>query len=263
VRQLSLHGTALEISGSGPPVVLLHGVGLNQSIWAEQVKALEADFQVITYDLLGHGRSAAAAVNAPLADWVNQLDDVVRDLAMEKFALVGFSFGGLIAQAYAARHSRLIDRLVLMSTVYDRSEAERARVESRLEVVKREGPQAAIPTALSRWFSPEFSEARPEVMAPYETLLRGNDAASFLSAYECFAGADRELVGALAGFDRPTLVMTGELDTGSTPDMARKLAGMIPGAECSIIAGGRHMMPVEMPEEVNSVLCRFLMKGRP
>ena len=41
MKQLSLHGTAVEISGSGPPVVLLHGVGLNQSIWAEQVKALE------------------------------------------------------------------------------------------------------------------------------------------------------------------------------------------------------------------------------
>ena len=53
MKQLSLHGTALEISGSGPPVVLLHGVGLNQSIWAGQVKALESDFQVITYDLLG------------------------------------------------------------------------------------------------------------------------------------------------------------------------------------------------------------------
>jgi (E)-2-((N-methylformamido)methylene)succinate hydrolase len=53
-------------------------------------------------------------------------------------------------------------------------------------------------------------------------------------------------------------VMTGELDTGSTPAMARNLAGMIPGAACSIIAGGRHMMPVEMPEEVNSVLRRFL-----
>ncbi len=57
--------------------------------------------------------------------------------------------------------------------------------------------------------------------------------------------------------------MTGELDTGSTPAMARKLAGMIPGAECSIIAGGRHMMPVEMPEEVNSVLRRFLKGGSP
>ncbi len=263
MRQFSLHGTAVEISGSGPPVVLLHGVGLNQSIWAGQVTALASDFQVITYDLLGHGRTAAARASAPLADWVDQLNGVVRDLVLEKFSLVGFSFGGLIAQAYGAQHSRLIEKLVLMNTVYDRSEAERSRVLSRLEVVKREGPQATVPTALSRWFSAEFSKAHPEIMNQYAALLRGNDAASFLSAYECFARADRDLVGMLAAFDRPTLVMTGELDTGSTPAMARKLAGMIPGAECSIIAGGRHMMPVEMPDEVNSVLRRFLKKESP
>lgn len=262
MKQLSLHGTAVEISGRGPPVVLLHGVGLNQSIWAGQMKALESDFQVITYDLLGHGRSAAVRASAPLADWVDQLSGVVRDLGLEKFVLVGFSFGGLIAQAYAAQHSPMIDKLVLMSTVYERSEVERAGVLSRLEVARLEGPQAIIPAALSRWFSPEFSRAHPEVMKQYETLLRGNDAASFLSAYECFATVDGELVGALAGFDQPTLVMTGELDTGSTPAMARKMAGMIPGADCSIIAGGRHMMPVEMAEGVNSVLVSFL-KGNP
>ena len=100
-------------------------------------------------------------------------------------------------------------------------------------------------------------------MNRYEALLRDNDTSSFLSAYECFALADKDLVGALAEFDRPTLIMTGELDTGSTPDMARKLAVMIPGVECSIIAGGRHMMPVEKPDEVNSVLLGFLKKGSP
>lgn len=263
MKQLSLHGTAIEVSGNGPPVVLLHGVGLNQSIWAGQVKALEAYFQVITYDLLGHGRSTAVAANAPLAVWVDQLNSVVRDLKLEKFVLAGFSFGGLIAQAYAALHSHKIEKLVLMSTVYDRSETERAGVLARLEAVKRHGPQATIPAALLRWFSPAFSKAHPAIINHYECLLRGNDAASFLSAYECFAEGDRDLVGSLAAFDRLTLVMTGELDTGSTPEMARKLAGMIPGAECSIIAGGRHMMPVEMPDEVNSVLCRFLKRENP
>ena len=154
----------------------------------------------------------------------------------------------------------MIDKLVLMSTVYDRSEAERASVLARLNMVRQEGPSATIRAALSRWFSPEFSKAHPDIMNQYEYLLRGNDTSSFLSAYKCFATADRDLVGGLAAFNRPTLVMTGELDTGSTPAMARKLAGVIPRAGCSIIAGGRHMMPVERPDEVNSVL-RCFLKG--
>jgi pimeloyl-ACP methyl ester carboxylesterase len=254
-------GTCARISGAGPALVLLHGVGLNQSIWAEQVKAFAPTRQVITYDLLGHGRSGPVPENATLEDWAHQLENLVEELKLERFSLVGFSFGGMIAQAYAAKSADRIEKLVLMSTVYDRSEAQQASVLSRLEVVKREGPHATIRTALSRWFSPQFAESHTDVMNRYVVMLRENDASSFLSAYTCFATVDRDLVGVLAKFNRPTLIMTGELDTGSTPDMARKLAGMIPGAEYSIIAGGRHMMPVEMPDEVNSVLRHFLNGG--
>lgn len=258
-REIILHdGTCVRLSGVGPALILLHGVGLNQSIWTEQVKAFAPTHQIITYDLLGHGRSATVSENAVLGEWAHQLEKLVEELKLERFSLVGFSFGGLIAQDFAAKHADRIEKLVLMSTVYDRSEAQKASVLSRLEAVKREGPQATIPTALSRWFSPQFAESHPDVMDRYMMMLRGNDATSFVSAYTCFATADRDLVGVLAKFNRPALIMTGELDTGSTPDMARKLAGMIPGAGYSIIAGGRHMMPVEMPGEVNSLLRRFL-----
>lgn len=258
-REIMLRdGTCARLSGAGPALILLHGVGLNQSIWAEQVKAFAGSHEVITYDLLGHGRSAAVSENAVLGDWVHQLEKLVEELKLERFSLAGFSFGGLIAQGFAAKHADRIEKLVLMSTVYDRSEAQQASVLARLEVVKREGPHATIPSALLRWFSPQFAESQPETMNRYAVMLRGNPSTSFLAAYTCFATVDIDLVGALTKFNRPTLVMTGELDTGSTPDMARKLAGMIPGAEYSIIAGGRHMMPVEMPGEVNSVLSRFL-----
>ena len=258
MKRLFLDGTAIEVSGSGLPVVLLHGVGLDQTTWGGQVEALAARRQVITYDLLGHGRSVAAVANAPLADWRGQLESVIQHLAIEKFSLVGFSFGGLIAQAYAAGHAKMIDKLVLMSTVYYRNEAERASVLSRLELARREGPSAIIPAALSRWFSPAFAGANPDIMQKYEVMLRTNGATSFLSAYRCFATADEELGGALAGYPGPALVITGELDTGSTPAMAQKLAGTIPGAECIIVREGRHMLPIERAGEVNSILLQFL-----
>ena len=240
-----------------PALVLLHGVGLNQSIWAEQVKSFSTTHRVITYDLLGHG--AETRRGEVLSDWVTQLETRVEELGLQKFSLLGFSFGGMIAQSYAAKHGDKIDKLVLMSTVYDRSEADRAGVLARLELAKREGPQAIISAALSRWFSPN---AKPELLAYYDKLLRGNDAAAFLAAYECFAKSDGEQKGALANFTRPTLVMTGERDAGSTPTMAQKLAGVIPNAKCYIVPNGRHMMPVEMPETVNAVLLRFLKEEK-
>ncbi len=236
-----------------PTLILLHGVGLNQSIWAEQAKFFSATHRVVTYDLLGHGENTTRGV--VLGDWVGQLESIVDALQVERFSLVGFSFGGMIAQSYAARHGGRIERLILMSTVYDRSENERAGVLARLELAKREGPHAIISAALGRWFSPN---AKPQLLATYDALLRGNDADAFLAAYECFATTDSQLVGALTNFNRPTLVMTGELDSGSTPAMAQKLANGIPHAECCIIPNGRHMMPVEMPEAVNAMMLKFL-----
>lgn len=258
-REIMLRdGTCARIWGAGPALVFLHGVGLNQSIWAEQVKAFAHTHQIITYDLLGHGRSAAVSENAVLGDWVHQLEMLVEELKLERFSLVGFSFGGMIAQAYAAKNAGRTEKLVLMSTVYDRSDDERAGVLARLDVATREGPQAITGAALTRWFSPEFATEFPVVMQGYERMLRNNDVTSFLAAYKCFATGDKQLVDIVSGIGCPTLVMTGELDGGSTPDMARRLAATIPSARCFLIPQGRHMMPVEMPDEVNSVLRRIL-----
>ena len=121
-----------RIFGLGEPVVLLHGVGLDQTIWEHQVRALEGRHRVITYDLLGHGRSADAPDDAKLDDWVQQLERLLRELKLERISLVGFSFGGMIARRFAAKHAGMIDRLVLVSTVYDRSEEEQAEVLARL-----------------------------------------------------------------------------------------------------------------------------------
>ena len=143
-------GTCARLSGAGPALVLLHGVGLNQSIWAEQVKAFAHSHQVITYDLLGHGRSAPAPENAGLGDWVHQLENLAEELKLVRFSLVGFSFGGMIAQAYATKHSDRIERLVLMSTVHNRSAEERASVLVRLEMAQREGPQAIVASEIGR-----------------------------------------------------------------------------------------------------------------
>jgi pimeloyl-ACP methyl ester carboxylesterase len=142
--------------------------------------------------------------------------------------------------------------------VHERSAAERTRVESRLETARREGPSVIYPAALERWFSPAFLAGQPEFVQQLHHRMMDNDVGSFLRAYEIFALGDRELVGRLGAITCPTLVMTGERDTGSTPAMAWKIAKEIPGAQVAIIADGRHMMPIEMADDVNRELSRFL-----
>jgi (E)-2-((N-methylformamido)methylene)succinate hydrolase len=254
-------GTAAFVAGAGPALVFLHGVGLDKRMWAAQVHGLARSHTVVIYDLMGHGKSPPIIGEAALEDWVMQLERVARGLRLERFSLVGFSFGGMIAQGFAVKHPERLQRLVLMSTVHERSAEERAGVEARLKLARQETPLAIIPAALERWFSPAFAAGQPEIVQEYSQLLQNNDPESFLAAYACFASADRELAGRLGTISCPTLVMTGELDRGSTPDMARKMAAVIPNANLSILPQGRHMMPVEMADEVNAVLRGFLAGG--
>lgn len=254
-------GTAGSITGAGPPVVFLHGVGLDRSMWRAQVHHFACSHLVICYDLLGHGASAKIARSCSLDHFIRQLEGVLATFQLSKISLVGFSFGGMIAQAFAIERGAQIGKLVLMSSVYARSGAERAAVEARLRQAREQGPQAIYPAALERWFSPAFLAGQPERARELHHRMLDNDDGSFLAAYAIFASGDRELEGRISRIDCPTLVTTGEDDTGSTPTMAWRMAKEIPGARVTIIPGGRHMMPMEMAQEVNRELDRFLGAG--
>jgi pimeloyl-ACP methyl ester carboxylesterase len=251
-------GTAGSIAGRGRPLVLLHGVGLDRRMWQAQVYFFARSHMVVSYDLLGHGQSPRLDAPCGLEEFTRQLERLLSALELSKISLIGFSFGGMIAQSFAIRHSASIDKLVLMSSVYSRSEAERTAVEARWKQAREEGPQAIYPAALERWFSPAFLAGQPEQAQELHHRMLDNDDASFLAAYAIFARGDKELEGRIGRIACPTFVITGEEDKGSTPAMAWKMAKEIPDARVTIIPGGWHMMPMELPQEVNREIDRFL-----
>jgi pimeloyl-ACP methyl ester carboxylesterase len=227
-------------------------------MWQAQVYFFARSHSVICYDLLGHGMSPKISAGTGLAEFVSQLDRLWTALELGQATIVGFSFGGLIAQGLALQKSANIDKLVLMSTVYARTETERKAVQTRLETAQREGANAIYSAAIDRWFSPAFLAGQPEQAQALLHQLQENDEDSFLTAYELFALADREFVGKLKRIRCPTLILTGERDTGSTPAMTWRMAKEIPDSRVSIIAAGRHMMPMEMAQEVNREIAEFL-----
>ena len=254
-------GTFCEMVGQGPPLLLLHGVGLNRTTWRAQAVRLSRHFTVVTYDHLGHGRSRHIEPDTTLDDFVDQLVRVMDLLQINKGHVVGFSFGGLVAQRFAVKHPERLNKLVLMSTVYNRTPEELAGVSGRLAKAQEEGPKSIVEAAIKRWFSPAFIAGQPEVIGEIERGLRSNDATSFLTAYSLFCSVDGDLRGTLKDVQAPTLAITGELDTGSTPAMLERMVADIPDAVGTIIEGGRHMMPMELADEVNAALLAFLLKG--
>lgn len=249
------------IEGTGPCVMLIHGVGLDHEMWRAQTKALSRDFTVLRYDLPGHGGSAPAPGSLELDHLVRQIAALLDDESIEHTHVVGFSLGALIAQAFALAHPERVLRLVLVSGVYRRDGAGREAVLKRLQQAERGGPASIADAAISRWFSDAFRHTHPDEVARIERRLNANSPEGFLPAYRLFADADAQLAGRLGEIKASALVVTGEKDTGSTPGMARRMSEAMPNAECRIIPGIRHMLPLEAAEEFNAMLKAFLMNS--
>ncbi|MGR4069683.1 alpha/beta hydrolase [Halomonas sp. LR3S48] len=254
-------GTRFWRQGQGSPVILIHGVGLDATMWQWQVEALAQRHEVIVYDMLGHGGSALPRENAELNDYADQLATLLDHLGLERVAVVGFSMGGLVARAFALRHSERLAAMVVLSSVFDRDANERSGVRQRLAQTRERGPAANVGAALKRWFSPAFHRAHPERIAEIHEIVSRNHPQGYYRSYALFGSEDRFGTERLQTIRVPALVATGELDPGSTPRMARALAEHLPNAEVHIFPGQRHMVPMEDHEAVNAVLLRFLAKA--
>jgi len=245
-------------TGRGEPLVLLHGVGLDHTLWDDLAPLLEPDFDVLRYDLLGHGAAPALRGQADIQDFIAQLDAELDAVGWQQATVLGYSMGGLIAGAYAAARPDRVSRLVLLSTVFRRTQEEAAAVRARLASAATQDPQEAAKVSLTRWFTPAFQAARPARVAQIEQRLLDNDRESFLSAYALFALGDPLLAQAAPDIECPVLVMTGENDVGSNPRMTRELARALPRACARVAPEQRHMLPVEEPGTVAAALRSFV-----
>lgn len=253
-------GTRFELIGQGPDVVLVHGLGLNHKMWQWQVSSMAQSYRLLCYDLLGHGESARPQRRYTMEDFTVQLQSLVDFLKLERFVVIGFSLGGLIAQAFTLSHSDRVSGLAVLHSAYDRSDGERAAILARVRLAETAGPQATVEQALERWFTADFAKRRPDVLNQVREWVLANDPQAFAASYRVLAEADAPLAGCLANIRCPALVMTGDEDFGNSPDMAARMARAMPNAEVRILPGLRHMALAERPEAVQSQLLAFLSK---
>ncbi len=240
-------------------LIFLHGVGLDRQIWQPLKTALP---NVVTHapDLRGHGAGPNWDGPASLDGFVSDLWDYADGLGLENFALCGFSLGAMIAQWAAISKPERISQLILLSGVYARRPEQLAGVQARYKEAELHGPKIMIDAALTRWFTPEFATKHPEFIAQTRARLLENDTEQFMRSYKLFAYEGAQIDGRLKEIKAPTLVATGGLDTGSTSEMARKMASEIPEAQCMVYEDVAHMLPLQKPVELAGSIMRLLGK---
>jgi pimeloyl-ACP methyl ester carboxylesterase len=243
------------VSGDGPWVTLVHGVGAELGSWDDVVRRLEHRFRVLRMDLRGHGRSGRIEGGCSLEDLASDVRRAWDMNDVRKTHLAGFSLGGLIAQSLALSDRERIERLAILSAVAGRTEEERLKVQSRLKLLDEGGIAAVTAAAEDRWFTEEFRRNHPERVKRRMEELLANDLPSYKAAYRVFSTGD--LGHRLSEIDLPTIVATGEHDIGSNVRMARMMHDLIKGSDLVIFPGLRHSILAEAPDIVAGLLLDF------
>ncbi|MDG1375568.1 MAG: alpha/beta hydrolase [Yoonia sp.] len=240
-------------TGSGPLVVLIHGVGLRAEAWGAQIDGLARSHRVCAVDMLGHGESARLCGNPALADY----SDAIAEIITEPALVIGHSFGAMIALDMAARMPEKLRGAAALNGIYRRSPEAKQAVATRANSL--DGRTVADPTpTLDRWFGNDATPAR----IACEHWLRVVDPAGYRDAYRVFATEDGPTDAALRAIKCPSLFLTGAQEPNSTPAMSDQMAALAPFGQSITLAGAAHMMPMTHASEVNAILDRFNQEVR-
>jgi flavin reductase (DIM6/NTAB) family NADH-FMN oxidoreductase RutF/pimeloyl-ACP methyl ester carboxylesterase len=243
--------------GRGEPVVLVHGVGVRKSFWAPQMDALGERFDVIAYDMLGHGESSLPLPDARLNDYARQLLALVDRLGILRCHLVGHSMGASVALEFALSHPDRVRSLVAMNAVYCRTPEQRAAVEARAVALDEQRKPQDWDSTIARWFGQPPPERWIAAAAAVRALLSDVDPAGYARTYRVFAAADTAHRDRLPTLVVPALFLTGEHDPNSTAVMSEAMARLVPKGRAQVIPGERHMMSLTAPQTLNRVLIDF------
>ena len=236
-----------------PALLLLHSLGTSHALWDEQLPPLVDRYRLIRYDARGHGKSSAP----PGEFTIEQLGRdalAVLDAAGAQTAVVcGVSIGGLTSIWLGQHAHERVAKLVLANTA--------ARIgtsdgwSERMRAVREEGMAAAAEQALPRWFTDDFREKHPEVMARYRRIASTCPLESYVGA--CAALRDADLRRDLHRITAPALVIAGSKDLSTTVADGAYLRDNIPEARLEVLEAA-HLSNVERSGEFTELLADFL-----
>lgn len=241
---------------TAPAILFLHPVGLDLTWWDNQIEAFANDYNVIAFDMPGHGRSGELTI-PPSFDL---LSDVVGAVLAETAAgpahIVGISVGGMIAQMFALKRPELVRSLTLVATLCTFPTAVRGALRERASVARTHGMARIAPLSNERWFPASFRQRRPDVLDRATTSLLARQPESHASMWEMIAGLDLE--NRISAITCPTRVIAGSEDVNAPVAAANQIAARIAGATVVEMPGVGHFPPFESPVAFNALLHEFL-----
>ena len=237
-----------------PVLALPSSLGTTTELWDANVPAWSRSFRVLCFDQRGHGGSEVPRGPYSVEDLGRDFVSLLDELGIERVSFCGLSLGGATAMWLAANLPGRIDSLVLACTSA-RFGAPSTWLD-RAAIARDKGPGAIADTVLERWFTPQFADERPEVVARFRELLASTPREGYAGCCEAVAGWDfRDGVGQIKA---PTLVIAGAEDPAAPADHTTLIADRIPGAKLVVLADAAHLANVEQADAFSRAVVEHL-----
>lgn len=249
----NINGTRVLDSGSGFPMVFVHGFTTTAEFWRHQAAEFSSSYRIVRIELRGHGRADRQPGESYTIDaYAADVTRVISELKLSRFLLIGLSMGGTIAQAVALDKPAGLSGLVLVGGTAHGLGPD-VHAERVIAQIQRVGMEQSAQDVIDASFS---ASASPELVAWARSEVIQTPAFVATEAIRSLNDADHR--DALDQLDVPTLVVVGEEDDITPVKESELLARLIPGAELAVIANAAHFPMLEQPAAFNDVFLQFV-----
>lgn len=251
---------AYDDHGIGLPVIFLHAFPLNRSMWMDLTAMLlkEQRYRLVALDWRGFGESTINNTVSTMELFADDVAGLMDTLGMRQAILCGLSMGGYAALAFLRKYPQRLSGLILADTRpgADTEEAKRNR-ERLAHLAETRGNGTIAELQIPKLISDYTRRDHPEVGAQIRRMIATATPSGIAAASRGMAQR-ADVTDILPSIALPTLVVVGELDAVTPPDVAREYAAKIPGAQVVIIPHAGHLSNLEQPENFFAVVRSFL-----
>jgi pimeloyl-ACP methyl ester carboxylesterase len=246
-------------TGSGKPVLLIHGFPLCRKMWRPQVNKLPlAGFRVITPDLRGFGESDAPEGPYSMDIFADDLIGLLDHLEIEKAVIGGMSMGGYVLFNLLERYpNRVCGAAFITTRATPDDEAAKARRLQLAGEVRKFGPQVVANPFATVLFAPDAEKERPKLVEEVYGWMAGNDSRGLAGGLLAMRER-KDYSQLLASFNVPAVAIGAELDQAAPPATSTAIAAGIPGCRLCIVPGAGHLANLEDVKAFNNCLLEFL-----
>lgn len=256
---IRLSATLYDNQAAKARVVLVHSLAMDRNFWLPVAERLAADASVLVYDCRGHGQSGKSKGPYTVEQHADDIADLLDHIGWPSVLVAGGSMGGCISLAFAIRHPKRVVALGLVdTTAWYGAEAPKNWAQ-RATAAREQGLGSLVDFQVTRWFGDKFRADNPAVVKECVDAFLRNDIDAYVETCRMLGACD--LRAGLPSIKVPTAIVVGEEDYATPPAMAQAMHSAIASSTLTVLAGARHLTPLEVPDRIAAELKGLLQRA--